>query len=73
MKRLQPTDDLTQYTQIKSNDPYTCEKATAFMVTPSTTHPGWDDVIYYRHNTSPNISYISKSRHTTRVRVDFKD
>jgi hypothetical protein len=71
MIRLTPTDDLSHYTQLNSNDPHVCQKATHYDIVPSRDNPGWDDVIYYRHISSPSISYISKSNTSTRVRVDF--
>jgi hypothetical protein len=73
MTRLYPTDDFSEYIQLKAGDPYICEKATHYMLVPVESDPKWEEIIYYRHKQTPKISYISKSKHSTRVRVDFKN
>lgn len=73
MVRLPHDHILSHYTQLQTSDPYVCQKATHYDLVPSPNNPGWDDVIYYRHISSPSISYISKSNHTHRVRVGFNN
>jgi hypothetical protein len=43
------------------------------MLVPVESDPKWEEIVYYRHKQTPKISYISKSKHSTRVRVDFKN
>ena len=48
MERITIEESIS-YMKIEPNDPETCSKATAFMLTPSKEpeFEGWDDVTYF--------------------------
>lgn len=69
MVRLQP-HEIEFYIELDMNDPFICQKATAYTSTPNPLDPKWDDIKYY---TQKPLKYTSmwKTQDNTRVRVDY--
>jgi hypothetical protein len=78
MKRITPDDIIdkdtweVKYIQLDTFDPFVCQKATAYSISPNPQDPRWEDITYY---TDANIKFKSmwKSDETSRVRVDWME
>ena len=69
MKKIKH-DDIVNYNRLDGDDPFVCQKAIAYTLTPSSDDPRFEDVTYYG---SPNFKFTSmwKSQDNSRMRVDY--
>jgi hypothetical protein len=65
-------DETKNYVELDINDHFICQKATAYTCVPDPSDIRWSVVTYYGPVVNP-FSYLSKSDHTSRVRVDYKN
>jgi hypothetical protein len=69
---IDPTTMETKFIELDINDPFICQKATAYITYPDPLDPRWDNVAYY---VDANINFKSIWKTTgenSRVRVDIE-
>jgi hypothetical protein len=63
-------DDKSNYNVLDISDPFVCQKAHAFTLTPDPNNPKWDVVTYYHDANVPDPTYIRKYVDGVGVRWD---
>ena len=72
MKNITHIDDKSQYEMLDISDPFVCQKAHAYTLTPDPLNPKWDLITYYSDVTVANPTYIRKYVDGVGVRWDNK-
>jgi hypothetical protein len=63
-------DDQSNYELLDINDPFVCQKAHAYTLTPDPLDPKWEVISYYRDITQTGPTYIRKYVDGVGVRWD---
>jgi hypothetical protein len=71
MKRI-THDEIVNYTELNIHDPFVCQKAHAFTLTPDPLDPKWDVITYYSNPFISNPTYMRKFQDGVGIRVDNK-
>jgi hypothetical protein len=66
-----PQDKSKQYVELDTNDPFICQRATHYTLTPDPSDPKWELITYYS-DFNNSYSYIAKTIDNARVRIDYK-
>jgi len=72
MKNITHVSDKSQYEMLDISDPFVCQKAHAYTLTPDPINPKWDIITYYSDTTVVNPTYICKYVDGVGVRWDNK-
>lgn len=70
MKHITP-NETSNYTKLDINDPFVCQRAIAYTLTPDPLDPRWEVIDYY---TDPNLKFTSMWKNfdgTSRMRMDY--
>jgi hypothetical protein len=70
MKRI-THDEISNYIKLNIHDPFVCQKAIAYTLTPTPNDPKWEEIDYYA---DPNVKFTSmwkSNEGVSRVRMDY--